>query len=417
MNDDLLARYQKMIEISRDLVSTLNMDQLLEKIVHAAAELCNAEAASILLYDKDRQALFFQAATNMEEPFMRGIVVPMDSIAGWVVLNKKPVIIHSKQPNEKSLDDRHFGEVLEGFTTRSMLGVPILIQKLSHDTSEEEVIGALEVLNKLEGDFDQQDQDLISAFSAYAAVAIENTHLFQQSDFIAEFVHELRAPLAALSNAAYILRKIKQQDQQNGQSPSEIQERALQTIISEADYLFELSDNYLNLARLESRRVKYQANTFLIHDLLQECISFMNAKVLEKQQRLSLAPSDSSIYIKADRAKIKQVIINLLSNAIKYTPPQGTIEIEAKTQADEILIIVRDNGCGIPPEAYNEIFKKYYRVPGTEKLAIGTGLGLAICKKIIEAHRGRIEVKSSYCEFDPVSHGTEITIYLPLLTA
>jgi signal transduction protein with GAF and PtsI domain len=120
------------------------MDQLLEKIVHAAAELCNAEAASILLYDKDRQALFFQAATNMEEPFMRGIVVPMDSIAGWVVLNKKPVIIHSKQPNEKSLDDRHFGEVLEGFTTRSMLGVPILIQKLSHDTSEEEVIGALE---------------------------------------------------------------------------------------------------------------------------------------------------------------------------------------------------------------------------------------------------------------------------------
>jgi signal transduction histidine kinase len=134
-------------------------------------------------------------------------------------------------------------------------------------------------------------------------------------------------------------------------------------LISEADYLFELSDNYLNLARLESRRVKYQANTFLIHDLLQECISFMNAKVLEKQQRLSLAPSDSSIYIKADRAKIKQVIINLLSNAIKYTPPQGTIEIEAKTQADEILIIVRDNGCGIPPEAYNEIFKSITAYP------------------------------------------------------
>ena len=411
--DDLLARYQKVIEISRDLVSTLNFDKQLEKIVRAAADLCDAEAASILLYDNVRQTLFFQVATNMDEPFMRGLVVPMDSLAGWVVLNKKPVISGGKGKDEASSDQRHFGEVVDGFVTQSLLGVPILIQRISLGVLEEKIIGVLEVINKRHDNFNLQDQELIAALGAQAAVAIENTRLFQQSDFISEFVHELRAPLAALSNAAYILNKTERLENKDAHPSGELRERALQAILSESNYLFELSDNYLNLSRLESGRVKYQPNVFSVLGLLEECVTLMRAKAHDKRQSLSLTIDNDSMTLKADRSKIKQVIINLLNNAIKYTPASGSIDLSALAKSEEVIISIRDTGYGIPPESYQTVFEKYYRVPGAEKVAVGIGLGLAICKKIVEGHHGRIEVNSLWDKEAQKSNGTEISMFLP----
>ena len=84
----LLERYRKLIELSLDLASTLDLNELLNRIVNAAADLCHAEAASILLYDEINKQLYFQAATNLDTPMMRGLVVPVSSsIAGWIVLN------------------------------------------------------------------------------------------------------------------------------------------------------------------------------------------------------------------------------------------------------------------------------------------------------------------------------------------
>src|SRR5512143_3830271 len=87
-----LDGYRRLIEIARDLASTLDLDMLLERIVHAAAEVVGSEAASILLYDNLTRQLYFQVATNLDEPTMRGLVVPLEgSLAGWVVLNRKSV--------------------------------------------------------------------------------------------------------------------------------------------------------------------------------------------------------------------------------------------------------------------------------------------------------------------------------------
>ena len=87
-----LDGYRRLIEISRDLASTLDLDVLLERIVEAAAEVTRSEAASILLYDNLTRQLYFQVATDLDEPTMRGLVVPLDkSIAGWIVLNRKTV--------------------------------------------------------------------------------------------------------------------------------------------------------------------------------------------------------------------------------------------------------------------------------------------------------------------------------------
>ncbi|MBU0512719.1 MAG: GAF domain-containing protein, partial [Chloroflexi bacterium] len=96
----LLERYQWLIEISRDLASTFDLDVLLSRIVQAAADLSDASEASILLYDEAKGELFFQAATN--EPVMRGLSVPVgSSIAGWIITNRAPIIIGNVQQDER----------------------------------------------------------------------------------------------------------------------------------------------------------------------------------------------------------------------------------------------------------------------------------------------------------------------------
>ncbi len=92
-----LDGYRRLIEIARDLASTLDLDVLLEQIVQAAAEVSGSEAASILLYDDVTQQLYFQVATNLDEPTMRGLVIPLEgSIAGWIVTNRKPIRNHQR---------------------------------------------------------------------------------------------------------------------------------------------------------------------------------------------------------------------------------------------------------------------------------------------------------------------------------
>src|SRR5512145_1609008 len=113
-----LDSYLRLIEISRDLASTLDLDTLLDDIVRAAADITHAEAASILLYDDTARQLYFQVATNIDEPTMRGLIVPLDkSIAGWIVLNKKSIRI-----DDANKDERRFSEVDQniGFSTKSL---------------------------------------------------------------------------------------------------------------------------------------------------------------------------------------------------------------------------------------------------------------------------------------------------------
>ncbi|HEX7976227.1 MAG TPA: ATP-binding protein [Anaerolineales bacterium] len=386
----LLERYRRLSEISRDLASTLDLDTLLNHIVNAAADMCNAEAASILLYDPAKQELYFDAATNLEEPLMRGLVVPVEnSIAGWIVTTRQPIIISDTQN-----DPRHFGGVGEvtQVTTTSMLGVPLI--------AKEKVIGALEAINKLSGEFDLEDQDLLTALGAQAAVAIENARLFQQSDLISELVHELRTPLTSLNTAARLLLR--------PQTPSEMRENMIEVILGETSRLSEMTTAFLDLARLESGRAQFQVQIFDISTLLEECVCQMQSRAQEKGIKIHLETTGKLPNIRADQNKIKQVLLNLLSNAIKYNRTGGSIIVRAEIDQDEMVLQVSDTGPGIPPENLTHIFTKFYRVPGSERLASGTGLGLSICKRIIDAHRGSIQV------FSEMGLGTTFETRLPL---
>ncbi len=384
-----LDNYLRLIDIARDLGSTLDLDILLNRIVKASADITSAEAASILLYDNTSRQLYFQVATNMDEPTMRGLVVPLEgSIAGWIVTNQKPVRI-----DEVHEDRRHFADIEQttGYPTRSILGIPLV--------TKNKVVGVLEALNKKRGKFTSLDENLLSVLGAQAAVAIENARLFQQSDLIAEFVHELRTPLASLSTATYLLLRPEMSREEQEQIASNIHAETLR--------LNALASSFLDLARLESGRVQFRKSTFNVMDLLHECCDVMTSKANEDHIQIKVIEPDNTVLLEADRDKIKQVILNLLSNAIKYNRKNGSIILKTETQEHQLIISVQDTGLGIPEDAVGHLFEKFYRVRENESKAAGTGLGLSICKQIVQGHGGTIEIKSK------VGIGTNIRVGLP----
>ncbi|HKJ40122.1 MAG TPA: GAF domain-containing protein, partial [Anaerolineales bacterium] len=328
-----LDSYLRVIEISRDLASTLDLDTLLNDIVRAAADITHAEAASILLYDDTARQLYFQVATNIDEPTMRGLVVPLEkSIAGWIVTNRQSLRIEDAHK-----DERFFSDVEQsiGYETKSMLGIPLI--------TKNKIVGVLEVVNKKRGKFTDPDESMLTVLGAQAAVAIENARLFQQSDLISEFVHELRTPLASLSTATYLLLRPEMSREQSDQIVNNIHNETLR--------LNSLASSFLDLARLESGRVQFRKTRFSSADLIYEARDVMMSKAQEAdiQVRVDL-PSDMPL-LEADRDKIKQILLNLISNAIKYNRSNGSVILQGDFTEEEVSITVQDTGLGIPDDA------------------------------------------------------------------
>lgn len=377
--NELLLHYKRIIDISNQLSSTYDQGTLLKRIVAAAKELINTEAASILLLDEGTNQLRFAIASNIKSSEMEEIVVPLEgSIAGWIVTHGEPRVIE-----DLSSENTHFRGVDKkiGFQSRNMLGVPM--------RSHKRVIGVMQAMNKLNGRrFTDNDIITLRTLASQAAIAIENARMFQQNDFIAEMVHELRTPLMALKASTSLLNRAG--------LPDERRADIVATMRSETERLIVLTDDFLNVARLESGRVQLSVSMFVMGDLIRECVDVVAQQA--EQKNVQFVIDDSALLAEADRGKVKQVLLNLLTNAIKYNRPDGQIylytEAIQESENDFILIAVRDTGYGIPREHQKNMFQKFFRVPTTENVARGTGLGLTICKHIVEGHGGRIWLES-----------------------
>ncbi|MCK5634831.1 MAG: GAF domain-containing protein, partial [Anaerolineales bacterium] len=252
--DAQLRRYDRLLEMTSDLVSTLELSTLLQMIVDAAKELTDSQAAALLLFNPQRNQLYFEAATvQLRSDDTLIAIPPENSVAGWIFNNREPLLV-----DEAPEDSRFFREIdlIISFRSESILGVPL--------RTKEKTIGVIEAVNKLEGAFTEQDKHVLQALAAQAAIAIENTRLFKQSDLVAEMVHELRTPLSALSAAVHLLQRPDLENEQRS--------KIRQTLFNEVQRLNELTTNFLELSRLESGRVRFEREPVLLEGLVRECI-------------------------------------------------------------------------------------------------------------------------------------------------
>jgi len=388
----LIKRYKKLINISCELASELDLNILLHKIVNAACEVSNSEEASILLYDPIKDTLYFQAATNLDSNLKKGLAVPLvGSIAGWIITYQKAIIVDNPQK-----DKRHFDDIgkITSIDCKSLLGIPLM--------SKGNVIGVLEVINKRGGKFNKEDQDVLLALGAQATVAIETSRLFLQSDLIGEFVHEIRTPLSALSAATHLLKSSRVTEDQK--------KKMLGILEVEIDALADMSSSFLDLARLESGRKHLHVSKFDLKDLLSECCEMIDPDIKGHHLYLTADFPETLPPVIGDRKQLKQAFINLLNNSIKFNKIGGKIIIKASAKNKKINISISDSGLGIPADEQELIFEKFYRVKSHRENISGTGLGLSVVKKIIKNHSGEISFTSK------VDQGTTFTVILPAET-
>jgi len=188
----------------------------------------------------------------------------------------------------------------------------------------------------------------------------------------------------------------------------------VQTIHNEAQRLSALINDFLDIQRMERGQQEYHFEAVDLGELAREAIATYSGQSEAHTLTLDLPP-DLPL-VQADPDRLRQVFGNLLSNAIKFSPAGGTVAVSFRVgglsrDRDEIHVAISDEGIGIPAEALPNLFEKFFRVDSSDRREIdGTGLGLAICKGIVEAHRGRIWVKSQE------GLGTTIIFSLPMIT-
>jgi two-component system, OmpR family, phosphate regulon sensor histidine kinase PhoR len=213
-----------------------------------------------------------------------------------------------------------------------------------------------------------------------------------RQDFVANVSHEFRTPLTAIQGFAETLLGGALDDPEH-------RRRFVEIIRDHAMRLARLTEDLLELSRIEAGQLKLEFRPVSVPQLVTSCIETTQLAAGTKQLTLKSALPADLPEVQGDANRLQQVLQNLLDNAVQYTPSGGKITAEAKRTRGEVIITVSDTGIGVPQSDQSRIFERFYRVDAARsREAGGTGLGLSIARHIVEAHGGRIWVDSTVGE-------------------
>lgn len=225
----------------------------------------------------------------------------------------------------------------------------------------------------------------------------------RKNEFLATLAHELRNPLAPMSNMLEVVKRAG--------DDSELLKRAYDTIERQLGQMVRLVDDLLDLNRITHDRLELRRSEVELSSVIQQAVEVARPQIDAAGHVLTVDLPSEPIYLNADRARLAQVFGNLLNNSSKYTRPNGTIALTAKRMDDEVLVTVKDNGAGIPQDKLDSIFDMFMQVEQTSDQAQGgLGIGLTLVKRLAEMHGGSIEAKSA-----GEGQGSEFVVRLPIL--
>lgn len=411
LNRRLQRRVQQLTVLSavgKSVVSLMDLEELLNRIVEAGVHVTKAEEGFLLLVDQETNDLYLRAGRNLGDLQVQGFRLKVeDSLAGEVVRTGKPVRRGGKAAG------RDF-KVKTGYLVKALLHVPLVLR--------DKVIGVLSVDNQVsEREFTQEDQYLLSTLADYAAVSIENATLYEElrkkiedlkrsqqelvqssklaavGTLAAGVAHEFNNLLAAISGHAELALVSKVAGERN---------RALDVVVESVDRAKRITTNLLTFARRREPRMDLAVVTEAVESPLR-----LMERELEKSN-IKLVRKFSEVHpVVCDSGQISQVCLNLLTNARDAMLPEGgTLTVEVRERADDVIISFADTGSGIPDEIMDKLFEPFVTTKGPlgGGQTVGTGLGLSVSYGIVKNHGGTIEVETE------LGKGSTFTVCLPI---
>jgi signal transduction histidine kinase len=392
---------------------------------HELAEQYNVR---ILVFNTARQLLLDTGSNESALPFPRQNILnrssqtTVDSTGkAWLytfarVGNGRVLVVAAPRPKVPVLnvfaDELLFPIIQGGLIALSLsLILAFVLSRWVADPLQQVVIAASKYpsdrIKPIEPRGPHEVQTLTHAFNSMLA----RVHSSQQSqrDFVANVSHEMKTPLTSIQGFAQAILD------DTADTP-EARKKAAQIIYNEATRMHRMALDLLELARLEAGTADLKMSSVDVGALLRGVVERFLPQAQKASVELVVNISEDLPVMIADGDRLAQVFTNLVDNALKFTPPNGRITLSAKKAGSEIEFSVADTGTGVAPEAIRHLFDRFYQADpsraGGETAAgrRGAGLGLAIVKEIIQAHGGKIGVRSQ------VGSGTSFTIQVPLST-
>lgn len=385
-----------------------DMEEMSALIIERVDELLPVERIAVVLVEEGTQRLRLLAHKGYDLLEKHGVRLQSEKLKSDLRL---PV----------ALDDRiEPGQRYESADVEVFLrwGVALVFPMM---TDAKEILGFLVLgAKKSEVRFTAEDVDLLNTITLQAGLSIQRIILQRKlfveresaqrmrelnqlkSYFVSSVSHDLKTPLTSIRMFAELLRTKKHLP------PSRVQEY-LAIIEGESERLTRLINNVLNFARMERGIKEYRFSDVAIDELVERVLHTMDYQLTIGHFSVRSMLRAGNPVLSADPDALTDALINLLTNAMKYSADRKEITVSTFRQDGSVAIQVKDHGIGIAPDEIGHIFEPFYRTPGgKESGAGGAGLGLSLVKHIVDAHRGRIDVRSA------PGGGSEFTLYFPM---
>lgn len=396
------TRLQALNEGALTVNSTLDLTQVLDRLVKSSAEAMGVRACSIRLLDRSGKRLEPVAVYGLSQAYLDKGPVEVDAnplarevLAGYIVnvpdALTSPLLQYPEEARQEGI--------------RSMLSAPL--------AGKDHPLGILRAYAIEPQRFTDEDEAFLAAIAAQGSIAIENAMAYQavedldeaKSQFVRMVTHELRSPVSVIRS---LLRTMS-----GGFAGdiSEQQQDIIERVARRADYLQGLIDDLLDLAagKMDVRNERI-LQPLSLSDAVERVVKRYEVSASEKGLTLKWIDGSAGkqAIVKATPEDLDRIFNNLISNAVKYTRTGGRVTVLLACLGDEIRVTVQDSGIGIPEEAMEHLFEEFYRAPNAKELEReGTGLGLTIARDTVTHLGGKISVESEH------NIGTQITVVLP----
>ncbi|HTX18531.1 MAG TPA: ATP-binding protein [Bacteroidota bacterium] len=383
-----LEKLNLLIDAAKSVNSTLDLDKLLDVILETAIKSIGSDSGTLYLLDELKSEIWSKALKGTEVIEIR---LPVGKgLSGYVAKTGETINI----PDAYS-DPRFNPEVdkKSGYKTNNMLCMPMR-------NRDGKIIGVFQLLNKKGGPFTTEDEEFINALSIHASIAIENARLAQEmvnnerlsavGRMASTVIHDIKNPMGTLRVYAQVMKK---------KSGNEEAAKLADEMIHQVDRFVNMAQEILDFSRGVSA-TNIQETEF--SDVMEGVLAFIEKDLTKRNIKLERNLTFKGL-VKLDTDKVVRVFYNIASNAADAMPNGGTLTVTTEDAGGMVRVDFKDTGTGMPEEVKRRIFEPFV----TYGKKHGTGLGMAIVKKVMDDHKGKIDIETE------LGKGTTMRLYFP----